>query len=124
MMVGSETETVGVTGKLKETMGLESETVVGTESGVDTEAGMDSESTVDRSGAGAGAEASVRCAIVIGGGDAGADLQSVVAGTATEVDVVVVAKLQVGPIAETIPLACVAANVWLRIARAETEQVG
>ena len=43
MTVGSEMETVGVMGKLKETAGSEVETVVGTESGVDTEAGMDSE---------------------------------------------------------------------------------
>ena len=50
MTAGSEMETAGVTGKSKETMGSEAETVVGTESGVDTEAGMDSESTVDWSG--------------------------------------------------------------------------
>ena len=74
MTVGSETETAGVTGKLKETTGLEAEMVVGTESGADTEAGMDSESTADQSGAGAGAKASTRCAIVTSGGDAGVDM--------------------------------------------------
>ena len=50
MMAGSEIETAGVTGKSKETAGLEAETVAGTESGVDIEVGMDSESTADRSG--------------------------------------------------------------------------
>ena len=74
MMAGLEMETGGVTGKSKETVGSEAETVVGTEGGVDTEAGMDLESTADWSGAGAGAEASVRCVIATGGGDAGADL--------------------------------------------------
>ena len=74
MTAGLETETAGVTGKLKETTGSEAEMVVGTESGADTEAGMDSESTADQSGAGVGAEASARCAIASGGGDAGADL--------------------------------------------------
>ena len=67
-------ETVGVMGKSKETAGSEAEMVAGTESGVDTEAGMNSESTADRSGAGVGAEASVRCVITTSGGDAGADL--------------------------------------------------
>ena len=66
-MAGSETETAGVMGKLKETTGLEAEIVVGTEGGVDTEAGMDSESTADRSGAGAGAEVSAS-GLAIGGG--------------------------------------------------------
>ena len=74
MTAGLETETVGVMGKSKEMMGLEAEMVVGTESGADTDAGMDSESTADQSGAGVGAEASTRCAIATGGGDAGADL--------------------------------------------------
>ena len=74
MTVGSETETVGVTEKLKETTGSEAEMVVGTESGADTEAGMDLESTADWSGVWAGAEASARCAIATGGGDVGADL--------------------------------------------------
>ena len=50
MMVGLETETAGVTGKSKETVGSEAEMVPGTESGVDTEVGMASKSTVDRSG--------------------------------------------------------------------------
>ena len=50
MTAGSEMEMAGVTGKSKETMGSEAETVVGTESGVDTEVGMDSKSTADRSG--------------------------------------------------------------------------
>ena len=74
MTAGSEMETVGVMGKSKETAGSEAEMVAGTESGVDTEAGMDLELTADWSGAVAGAEASVRCAITTGGGDAGADL--------------------------------------------------
>ena len=73
---------------------------------------------------GAGAEASARCAIATGGGDAGADLRSTVAGTATGDDAASVAKVRVGPIAETIPLACAAANVRLGIAGAETEWVG
>ena len=93
MMAGSEMETAGVMGKLKETADLEAETMAGTESGADTDAGMDSESRVDRSGAGAGAEASTRCVIRTGGGDAGADVQSMVAGTTTEVDAVAVARL-------------------------------
>ena len=67
-------ETVGVTGKSKETAGSEAEPVAGMESGVDTEAGMVLESTVDRSGAVVGAKASVRCAIATGGGVAGVDL--------------------------------------------------
>ena len=50
MTVGSETETAGVMGKSRETVGLEAEMVPGTESGADTEVGMDSKSTVDRSG--------------------------------------------------------------------------
>ena len=50
MTVGSETETAGVTGKSKETVGSEAEMVPGTESGADTEVGMDSKSTSDRSG--------------------------------------------------------------------------
>ena len=50
MTAGSEMETAGVTGKLKETVGSEAETVAGTESGVDIEVGMDSESTADQSG--------------------------------------------------------------------------
>ena len=66
MTAGSEMETVGVTGKSKET--------AGSESGVDTEAGMDSESTADQSRVGAGVEASSRCAIATGRGDAGAHL--------------------------------------------------
>ena len=74
MTVGSEMETAGVTGKSKETAGSEVETVAGTESGADTDAGMDSELTADQSGVVAGAEASARCAIMTGGGDAGADL--------------------------------------------------
>ena len=53
-----------------------------------------------------------------------ADLQSVVAGTVTGDNVAAVAKVRVGPIAETIPLACAAANARLGIAGAETERVG
>ena len=49
MTAGSETETVGVIGKSKETVGLEAEMVSGMESGVDTEVGMDSKLTADRS---------------------------------------------------------------------------
>ena len=93
MTVGLEMETAGVTGKSKETVGSEAETVAGTESGVDTEVGMDLELTADRSGAVAGAEASARCVIATGGGDAGADLQSMVAGTATKVDAAAVVRL-------------------------------
>ena len=66
--------TAGVTGKSKETVGFEVEMVSGTESGADTEVGMDSKSTADRSGVGVEAKVSVRCAIMTGGGDAGADL--------------------------------------------------
>ena len=73
MMAGSEMEMAEVTGKSKETAGLEVETVVGMESGVDTEAGMDLESTTDQSQVVAGAEASVRCAIATAGGDVGVD---------------------------------------------------
>ena len=85
-MVVSDMEMVGVMGKLKETAGLEVETVVGTESGVATKVGVDSRSMVDVSGnisRAAGAEASVGCMIVTDGGDAGADMQSTVAGTDT-----------------------------------------
>ena len=83
MMVGSETETVGVTGKSKETAGLEVEMVAGTECGADTEVGMDLKLTVDMSRAVAGAEASMGSAIATAGGDAGADMRSMVVGTAT-----------------------------------------
>ena len=86
-------EMVGVTGKLKETAGLEAETMAGTESGADTDAGMDSELRVDPSGVGTGAEASARCAITSGGGDAGVDLRLVVAGTVTGDNVAAVAKV-------------------------------
>ena len=79
---------------------------------------------VDWSGAVVGAEASARCAIATGGGDAGADLRSMVVGTATEDNAASVTKVRVGPIAEMIPLACAAANVRLGIAGAETERVG
>ena len=120
MMAGSETETAGVTGKLKETAGSEAEMVVGMESGVD------SKSTVDQSGVVAGAEVSTKCEIVT----AGADMRSPVAGTTTKVDAAPVARLQVGPVAETIPLACTAVselvmgvNVGLGISGAEMEQV-
>ena len=61
MTAGSEMETVGATGKSKETADSEAETMAGMEGGADTDAGMDSESRVDRSGAVAGAEASARC---------------------------------------------------------------
>ena len=107
--------------------GLEAETVVGMKGGVDTEAGMDSELTADPIGAGAGAgtKASTRCTIATGGGDAGADLRSTVAGTVTGDNVAAVAKVQVGPIAEMIPLECAAAaNARLRITGAEMERVG
>ena len=121
MTVGLETETAGVMGKPKET-------VAGMESGADSEVGMVSESRVDRSGAVAGGEAS---AIATGGGDAGADLRLVVAGTVTRDNVAVVAKVLVGPIAEMIPPECVAAsefvapaNARLRIAGPEMERVG
>ena len=59
-----------------------------------------------------------------GGGDAGADLRSTVAGTTTGDDVASVTKVRIGPIAETIPLACVVANARLGIAGVETERVG
>ena len=131
MTAGSETEMAGVMGKSKETAGSEAETVVGMESGVDTEAGMDSESTADRSRAVAGAKASVRCAIVTAGGDAGADLRSMLAGTATRDGAVPVMVVRVGLIAETILSVCAVAsefvapaNVQLRIAGTETERVG
>ena len=45
-------------------------------------------------------------------------------GTATENGAEEVMGVRVGPIAEMIPSACAAANVWLRIARVEMEQVG
>ena len=111
-------------GKSKETVGLELETVVGMESGVDIEAGMDSESTADRSRAGAGAEASMRCVIVTAGGDAGVDLQLMVVGTMTRDNVAVVAKVRVGSIAEMTPSECAAANARLGITGAEMERVG
>ena len=114
MTVGSESELAGAMGKLKETSGSEAETVVGMESGVDTEVGMDLKSTADQSRAVAGAEASTGSTIVTAGGDAGADMQSMVA----------VAGVRVGPIAETIPSACAAANAQLRIARTAKEWVG
>ena len=124
MTAGLEMEMAGVMGKSKETTGSEAETVVGTESGGDTEAGMDLESRVDRSRVLAGAEASARCAIATGGGFVGADLRLTVAATVTGDDAAVVTNGRVSPIAETIPLACVAANVRLGIAGAETERVG
>ena len=131
MTAGSETETVGVTGKSKETAVSEVETVVGTESGADSEVGMVSESTADWSGVVVGAKASMRCAIATGGGDAGADLRLTVAGTATGDKAVAVVKVQVCPIAQTIPLACAVvsefaapANVWLGSTGTEMEWVG
>ena len=131
MMEGSEMETAGVMGKSKETADLEAETVVGTECGVDTEVGMHSKLTADWSRVVVGAEASVGSTITTAGGDVGADMQLTVVGTATEVNAVVVARLQVGPIAETILFACAAAseftaaaNAGLRIAGTEMEQVG
>ena len=78
MTVGSEMETAGVMGKLKETVGLEVEMVVGMESGVDNEVGMDSKSRSDRSRAVAGAEVSMGSAIMTAGGDAGADMRLMV----------------------------------------------
>ena len=114
MTAGSEMETAGVTGKLKETADSEVETMVGTESGADTDAGMDSESRVDRwRGLKRARDARSR-----------ADLRSMVAGTATGDDAESVAKVRIGPIAETMPLACTAANAWLGIAGAEMERVG
>ena len=80
---------------------------------------------------GAGAEASARCAIATGGGDAGADLRSTVVGTVMGDNVAMVARVRVGPIAEMIPPECAAAseftvpaNARLGIARTETERVG
>ena len=127
MTVGSEIETAGIMGKSKETAGSEAEMVAGTESGVDIEVGMDSESTADQSGAGVGAAASARCAIATGGGDAGADLRSMVAGTATGDCAAVVMVVRVRLIAETIPSAsdfAVPANARLGIAGTEMERVG
>ena len=124
MMAGSEMETVGATGKLKETADSEVETMAGMEGGADTDAGMDLESRVDRNGVGAGAEVSARFAIATGGGDAGADLRSTVVGTATGDDAVAVTNGRVSPIVDMIPLVCTAANAWLGIAGAEMEQVG
>ena len=72
----------------------------------------------------AGAEVSARCVIATGGGDAGADLRSTVAATVTGDDAAAVTNGRVSPIAETIPLACVAAKARLGIAGAETERVG
>ena len=74
-------------------------TVAGMENGVDSEVGTDSKSRLDRSGAVAGAEVGVGIMIATAGGDAGADMQSTVAG------------VQVGPIVEMIPSACAAVNV-------------
>ena len=125
MMAGLETEAVGVTGKLKYMVGLEVEMVAGMESGVDTEAGMDLESTADWSGAVAGAEVSAGSAIVTTRGDVGADMQLMVAGTATGDGAAVVVWTEVHTIAETVLSAfAVAANVGLRITRTEMEQVG
>ena len=47
-----------------------------------------------------------------------------VAGTATGDDAAAVTNGRVSPIAETIPLACAAANAWLGIAGVATEWVG
>ena len=41
------------------------------------------------------------------------------AGTATKVDVAVVARLRVGPIAETIPLTCAAASEFVAVANVQ-----
>ena len=86
---------------------------------------------MDRRGAGAGAEASTRCAIATGGGDAGADLRSMVAGTTPGDDAAAVAKVRIGLIAEMVPSAWVAAskcagvaNARFRIGGMETERVG
>ena len=124
-------EMAGVMGKSKETASLEAEMVAGMESGVDTDAGMDLESTADQSRAVAGAEVSARCTITTGGGDVGADLRSMVAGTTTGDDAASVAKVRVGLIAEMIPSACAVVsefaaltNARLRIAGVETEWVG
>ena len=53
-----------------------------------------------------------------------ADLRSVVAGTVTGDNVVAVAKVRVGPIAEMILPECAAANARLGITRVETERMG
>ena len=62
--------------------------------------------------------------IANGGGDAGADLRSMVAATVTRDDAAAVTNGQVSLIAETIPLVCAVANVQLGIAGVEMEQVG
>ena len=104
-------------GKSKETAGSEVETVVGMEGGVDTKVGTDSESTVDMSRTISGAvdaEASMGSAIATTGGDAEADMQSMVAGMDTRDDAVAVAWTEVHTIAETILSACaVAVNAQL-----------
>ena len=91
---------------------------MGMESGVDNEVGTDSKSTADQSRAVAGAEASVRCAIITARGDARADMRSMVAGTATGDNAVVVAKARVGLIVEMISSVCAAVSKFAMVANA------
>ena len=75
VMVGSDTEMVGVTEKLEVTVGSEAEMVGGTESGVDMEVQTDLEQMVDLSrtvGVVAGAEVGMRSVITTARGDVGA----------------------------------------------------
>ena len=134
MMVGSEMEMVGVTGKSKETAGSEVETVVGMEGGVDTKVGTDLKSMVDMSGnigRAAGTKVSMGSTTASTAADVGAEMGSMAVDTDTRDDVGAAARVEVCMIAERILSACAVvrkflapANAWLGIARMETEWVG
>ena len=122
VMVGSETEMAGVTEKLKVMVGLEAEMGVGTKSEVDTEVGMDLWQMADLSetvSAAVGSEVGTGSAIVTAGGDAKADMRSMVAGTDGRDDAAAVAGVEVCTIVERIPSVCVAVSEFLVLANAQ-----
>ena len=120
---GLEIEMVGVTEKSKVKAGMEAETAVGMESGADMEVGRDSKSTVDMSG-----NIGVVAGAEVGTGSAMANVRvemgSMVVGTDTGDDVVVVVGARVGKIVETIPSVCAAPSESSVLANAQLGIVG
>ena len=115
--VGSETETVGVMEKSEMMVGLEVETVAGTESGVNMEVGTDLKSVV-------GAEVGVGSVMVSAAADVGAETGLIVVGTDTRDDLVVVAGVEACTSVEMIPSACVAVSEFLAPANVQLRIVG
>ena len=125
--VGLETEMVKVREKSEVTVGLEAETVMGTESGVDMKVGTNLKLMVDTSGnisLAAGAKAGVGCVVVSAAADAGVEMGLMVVGTDNEDDVVVVAGVEVCMIVEMIPSACVVVSELSVPANAQLGIVG